>query len=85
MIWPVLTIATPHGRTHFFVSSARTIQMHWHFSAERANSIAVLIAARHESKDTWEKSSRYCFAELVCTKAFGHDPATKAWYAKICP
>ena len=81
----MLTIATPHGRTHFFVSSARTIQMHWHFSAERANAIAVLIAARLESKDAWETSTRYCFAELVCTKAFGHGPAAKASYWKICP
>ena len=79
MIWPVLTSATPHGRTHFFVSSARTIQMHWHFSAERANSIAVLIAARDESNHTWETPARYCFAEAVLSKAFGHDPATNSW------
>ena len=75
----MLTIATPHGRTHFFASSARSIHMHRHFSAERATSIAVLIASRDLLKDAWEKSTRYCFADVLCTKVFGHDPATNSW------
>ena len=85
MIWLLLTIAIPHGRTHCFVSSARTIQTHWHISAVPANSIAAVMAARQELKDSWEKSNRYCFAVFNGINSFGHDPATKAWYPKICP
>ena len=75
----MLTIATPHGRTHFFASSARSIHMHRHFSAERATSIAVVIASRDLLKDAWNKSTRYCFVDVLCANVFGHDLATNSW------